>query len=116
MCVLFSCPTLRCSTLRLVTDVRRLADVDRYAPGFRSVEETSSFSSTSSASNRSSAGGARGRRHRYTLDYASDRHYHFQRTARLVLDEAGLPVHLETTGQISDGVPWYERFRLLSVA
>jgi imidazolonepropionase-like amidohydrolase len=47
-----------------------------------------------------------------TRVYEDRRHDHFPRTERLELDASGLPVRLEGTGDIADGVPWYERFEL----
>lgn len=42
--------------------------------------------------------------------YVSERYHGFERSGRLTLDDGGLPVRLESTGQIDDGVPWFERF------
>jgi hypothetical protein len=42
--------------------------------------------------------------------YEDDRFDRFHRTEHLELDASGLPVRLEATGRISEGVPWYERF------
>ena len=45
-----------------------------------------------------------------TRGYEDRRFDHFPRTERLELDASGLPVRLEATGDIANGVPWYERF------
>lgn len=42
--------------------------------------------------------------------YTDERFDHFDRTEHLELDSSGLPIHLQATGRISEGIPWYERF------
>lgn len=45
-----------------------------------------------------------------TWGYSLDKHYHFQRSGRLVLGADGIPVRMETTGEVDPGISWYERF------
>jgi len=45
-----------------------------------------------------------------TRGYEDRRFDHFPRTEHLELDSTGLPLRLEATGRIAEGVPWYERF------